>query len=273
MAKSKASPTSSKPKRINGAKKGKQFERDVANALGHIFPNAERMLEYQASGNIGVDIKGTGCFKIQCKRNANYAPIGKIHEVRTEDPNDIPVLVTKGNHLAPMAVLPFEALIRMLEVMHGMSPLLAKPEDTSTKAIHDSSSHLSDAIAYAQPKPLVVGSDMLKAVNIEPGAITYKNNSTKSELMGLPIKVDEDLSKGEISTTGILRGVECNRLVDLSQGNTYVEALIHHLEKLKLLGHNVTSINCYSEEDLFDKIEEMVYPVVTSEITSLNELI
>jgi len=243
MTKSKQSATSSKPKRINGAKKGKQFERDVANALGHIFPNAERMLEYQASGNIGVDIKGTGCFKIQCKRNANYAPIGKIHEVRTEDPNDIPILVTKGNHLAPMAVLPFEALIRMLEVMHGMTPLLRKPEDTSTKAIEDKSVHVPQI-------------------------------STKSVLLGYPIVEDEILSLGEVSTESLLRGHENFRLVNFGDKSLTPKGnLIKHIDQCILMGHVIKSIHCHSEKDLFDMMEEIVYPVLTSEITSLSELI
>lgn len=135
MAKKSESKTSSKPKRINGAKKGKQFERDVSNAIGHIFPAAERMLEYQASGNIGVDIQGTGIFKIQCKRNAGYAPISRIHEVRTKLSTDIPVLVTKGNRMEAMAVLPFDKLIYLLEICHGIKPILKKPSDSSEKEI------------------------------------------------------------------------------------------------------------------------------------------
>ena len=116
------SKTLSKPKRINGAKKGKQFERDVANALLHIFPEAERMLEYQASKVIGVDIENTDVFKIQCKRNQTYAPIGRIKEVKIESENDIPVLVTKGNRMDAMAVLPFEKLVTLLEVVYGLAP-------------------------------------------------------------------------------------------------------------------------------------------------------
>lgn len=135
MAKKSTSKTSYKPKRINGAKKGKQFERDVSNAIGHIFPAAERMLEYQASGNIGVDIQGTGIFKIQCKRNAGYAPISRIHEVRTNDEKDIPVLVTKGNRMEAMAVLPFQKLIYLIEICYGIAPKLQRHIDGKDKEI------------------------------------------------------------------------------------------------------------------------------------------
>ena len=85
VTKKKSSVSSSKKKpKVNGAKKGKQFERDIANAIGHIFPEAERMLEYQASSVIGVDIQGTDKIKIQCKNHANYCSIGKIREVRKQ---------------------------------------------------------------------------------------------------------------------------------------------------------------------------------------------
>ena len=101
-------------------KKGKQFEREIANRLGHIFPEAERMLEYQASKVIGVDIEGTDRIKIQCKNRQNYCPIGTIHEVKIKDPSDIPVLVTKGNRLEAMAVLPFEKFVTLLEIAYGL---------------------------------------------------------------------------------------------------------------------------------------------------------
>jgi len=116
-----SSTASSKPKKkINGNKKGKQFERDIANQLGHIFPDAERMLEFQSSNNIGVDIQNTDRIKIQCKRNQVYCPIGKINEIRSKDPNDIPVLVTKGNNMEAMAVLPFAKLVTLLEIAYGL---------------------------------------------------------------------------------------------------------------------------------------------------------
>lgn len=114
----------SKPKRrvshAGAAKKGKQFEREIANLLGHIFPEAERMLEYQASKVIGVDIEGTDRIKIQCKNHQNYCSIGTIHEIKIKDPNDIPVLVTKGIRMEAMAVLPFEKLVTLLEIAYGL---------------------------------------------------------------------------------------------------------------------------------------------------------
>lgn len=120
--KKESSTTSSKRKvsHKGALQKGKQFEREIANRLGHIFPEAERMLEYQASKVIGVDIEGTDRIKIQCKNHQNYCSIGTIHEIRTTNSKDIPVLVTKGNRLEAMAVLPFEKFVTLLEIAYGL---------------------------------------------------------------------------------------------------------------------------------------------------------
>lgn len=123
--------SSNKPKKkVNGIKKGKQFERDIANALAHIFPEAQRMLEYQASNVIGVDIEGTWPFLIQCKNHQNYCSVSTINEVRTQTDNDIPVLITKGIRMEAMAVLPFEKFVTLLEVAYGLRPLLQKQSTT-----------------------------------------------------------------------------------------------------------------------------------------------
>ncbi len=68
-------------KKVNGRRKGHQFERHIANLLKSIFPKAERKLEYQFSQATGVDIKGTGKFKVQCKRKKTSIPINKIEEI------------------------------------------------------------------------------------------------------------------------------------------------------------------------------------------------
>jgi len=121
------SSTGSKKKKVNGAKKGKQFEREIATALGHIFPDAQRELEYQAAGNRGTDISHTDLFQIQCKRYAGYAPIGKIHEIKLESENHIPVLVTQGNRMECMAVLPFDKLVTLIEIAYGHAPRFINP--------------------------------------------------------------------------------------------------------------------------------------------------
>lgn len=100
---------------INGNKKGKRFERDIANSLIHIFPKAQRMLEYQSSVVKGVDLENTGEFDIQCKRNQSYAPVSKIKEIMVKDSARTPVLVTKGNNVPAMAVLPWDKFVSIIE--------------------------------------------------------------------------------------------------------------------------------------------------------------
>lgn len=119
--KKKTSPTSSKTKPARSPKTarkaGLDFEREVANALRHIFPEAERQLEFQASQAEGVDLKGTGNLKIQCKNRQAYASIATINEIRATD--GIPVLVTKGVRQPAMAVLPFENFVQLLEAAYA----------------------------------------------------------------------------------------------------------------------------------------------------------
>lgn len=96
-------------------RKGHQFERDIAIRLRLKFPNARRQLEYQIDDCKGVDIQNTGRYKIQCKKMRKYAPITAIFEVKCERGlGDIPVLVTAGDGLEPMAILPLEEFLRLL---------------------------------------------------------------------------------------------------------------------------------------------------------------
>jgi hypothetical protein len=127
-SKKDASATGSKKKKVNGARKGKQFEREIATALGHIFPDAQRELEYQAAGNTGTDIEFTDIFQFQCKRWASYCPIGTIQEIRCKSNEHIPVLVTQGNRMECMAVLPFDKLVTLIEIAYGLSPRLVHPD-------------------------------------------------------------------------------------------------------------------------------------------------
>ena len=121
--KAKSTTSSEKPKKkINGAKKGKQFEREIANILGHIFPEAARHLEYQASRVIGADLDGTDRFLFQLKNHQGYCSVSTINEVRKQNETDIPVLVTKGNRMEATAVLPFKDFVTLLEVVYGLSP-------------------------------------------------------------------------------------------------------------------------------------------------------
>ena len=96
-------------------RKGHSFEREVAIALRRVFPNAERLLEFQVSQANGVDIKNTGPYRIQCKKMKKYAPLSKIKEVKCDEwLGEIPVLVTAGDSERRLACLPLDDFIDLL---------------------------------------------------------------------------------------------------------------------------------------------------------------
>jgi hypothetical protein len=98
-------------------RKGHSFEREVAILLRNAFPKARRHLEYQAIEANGVDITGTGFYRFQCKRLKKYASITAINEIDySEFMGEVPVLVTKGDKTPIMAVLPFDELLRLIEL-------------------------------------------------------------------------------------------------------------------------------------------------------------
>ena len=102
---------------VNGRRKGHSFERQIANQLKEIYPNAARQLEYQEG--FGYDIANTGKLRIQCKSYANYAPISKIFEAYkscNDDNQCIPMLVTKGNNMEVMAVVPFYFMKELIKL-------------------------------------------------------------------------------------------------------------------------------------------------------------
>ena len=95
-------------------RKGHSFEREVANDIKHIFPEAKRQLEYQTDECQGVDIANTGRYKIQCKNHKRYVSVNTIKEIEC-DKKDVPIVVTKGRRILPaMAILPWKDLIDLI---------------------------------------------------------------------------------------------------------------------------------------------------------------
>lgn len=98
--------------------KGHSFERHIASMFRGIFPSARRQLEYHTADANGVDIANTGRYRIQCKRMRVYASISKIFEVQCLDflgEDEVPILITRGDNLETMAVLPFRNLLELIE--------------------------------------------------------------------------------------------------------------------------------------------------------------
>lgn len=99
-----------------GRTKGHSFEREIANDLQTIFPNAKRQLEYQIDTCKGIDIANTEGFAIQCKNRKTYSPVNTIEEIKNA-PHEVPVLVTKALRKPAMAVLPWKDLLKLLEIL------------------------------------------------------------------------------------------------------------------------------------------------------------
>lgn len=93
--------------------KGHSFEREVANLLRPIFPEARRKLEYQWQTASGVDLDNTGIYKIQCKRSRSTIPIRKIKEIKEDG---VHVLISKKDHEEIMATLYFTDFLKLIEL-------------------------------------------------------------------------------------------------------------------------------------------------------------
>lgn len=169
---------------------GLQFERDLANLLRHIFPEAERQLEFQASCANGVDLQGTDIFDFQCKNRAGYASVSTINEIKNSDPKRIPVLVTKGIRMEAMAVLPLEKLVTLLEVAYSLRPLLG--DSSKSKAI--------EVLAPAEKQELKL---LKNTFERSPKAVTFLSHDEIERLQQpedeQPTEKEEEFSVEEIA--------------------------------------------------------------------------
>lgn len=94
--------------------KGHQFERDIAKDFrGLGFDDAKRHLEYQAGEANGVDLSGTGRWRVQCKRYAKYTNPSRIEEIQ-DSGDGIPLLITKADHKKAIACLYWSDLMKIL---------------------------------------------------------------------------------------------------------------------------------------------------------------
>lgn len=95
--------------------KGHSFERLIANQLKPLFPGSKRQLEYQIDTCRGVDLSGTGEFRIQCKKLKSYASINTIKEIQFDRAlGEVPILVTAADGEPAMAVLYWDDLIDLI---------------------------------------------------------------------------------------------------------------------------------------------------------------
>lgn len=111
-----------KSPRINVRKKGHNFERETAEKLRKIFPDARRQLEYHIADCNGVDLMDTGYYRIQCKRTKKYVNPSVIEEIQITEPRiQVPILITKADHKPALAVIPLNELIRLLDITENFA--------------------------------------------------------------------------------------------------------------------------------------------------------
>jgi len=84
--------------------KGHGYEREVARMFRRWFPEARRQQEYHESDCLGVDLQGTDCLSVQCKRFKGYAPISALDEVQPKR-GQFPLLLTRGDRLPDRVVM------------------------------------------------------------------------------------------------------------------------------------------------------------------------
>lgn len=93
--------------------KGHSFERQIAREFKELgFEEARRQLEYNENDCNGVDLQGTGEWRVQCKRLKKYAPITCIKEIKT---SGIHLLITKADNEPTVAVMYWDDLKKILK--------------------------------------------------------------------------------------------------------------------------------------------------------------
>lgn len=91
--------------------KGHNFERQIVNLLKPFFPNCMRQLEYQEG--LGVDIKNTDEFAIQCKIGKSFNIEKALNEASVEK-NKIPLAITKRDRSDILVTMKFEDFTTLL---------------------------------------------------------------------------------------------------------------------------------------------------------------
>lgn len=95
--------------------KGHGFEREVARAfVAAGYDGARRQLEYHINDAQGVDLQGTGSWRVQCKRGRKYANPNKIEEIK--DLTGKPVLVTRADDKPALAVMRLEDFLALIDI-------------------------------------------------------------------------------------------------------------------------------------------------------------
>jgi len=112
-------------------RKGHNFEREIANRFKPIYPNAQRLLEYQQGE--GKDIQGVP-WRIQCKCRTNPNVWEALKEAEESVGIGFPVAVVKrtqikGRPVKTVAVMDFDD---WLELVSSLKTMLENKIKTET---------------------------------------------------------------------------------------------------------------------------------------------
>lgn len=98
--------------------KGHQYERDIAKDFQKLgWDKCKRHLESQAAeAEEGRDLDHTEPFIVQCKARMDYVPVNTINEIKKRG-SQYPLLITKGDRKPAMAVMYWEDLKEIIQML------------------------------------------------------------------------------------------------------------------------------------------------------------
>jgi hypothetical protein len=98
--------------------KGHTFERQIANELKEIFPNARRGLQYRDGGEC-PDVEGTP-FHIECKRGKKPNPRAALAQaIGDADESRVPVAVIRDDRAEAFIVMRWDDFKNMIGEMYA----------------------------------------------------------------------------------------------------------------------------------------------------------
>lgn len=116
--------------------KGVAYERKIAQAFKDIgYVGAKRHLEYQVDEAHGIDLDGTGPYKVQCKKTKKYVSLNTIKEIKcNRKAGDVPVLIAGADNQPSLVVVHLEDFLEILTRANELTTMRQALQD-SKKAL------------------------------------------------------------------------------------------------------------------------------------------